>query len=92
MLRRCDGPLLYPNTNAVKQQVLALAAGEPLVVLDLEVSTDLDVQGADMLLELAGELRRRDAELRLTRVHPRTREVLRRSGVADQVTVDAAAR
>ncbi|HWM12648.1 MAG TPA: SulP family inorganic anion transporter [Solirubrobacteraceae bacterium] len=89
---RCDGPLLYPNTNAVREHVLRLARGEAVVVLDLEVSTELDVQSADMLLELAGSLRRAGSELRLTRVHPLAYDVLRRAGVTDQVSVEATAR
>ncbi len=87
---RCDGPLLYPNANAVKVRVLALANGAPVVVLDLEVSTELDVQSADTLRELAEELRRRGSELRLTRVHAPAHEILRRSGVADQVSIETA--
>ena len=93
---RCDGPLFYPNANAVKDRVLSLAAGSRVVVLDLEVSTELDVQGADMLLELAGQLRRDGIELRLAQVRAPALEVLRRSGVTDQVpvepTLDAASR
>jgi len=76
----------------VKDGVMALAKDARVVVLDLEVSTELDVQSADMLLELAGELRRGGVELRLTRVHPRAHEVLRRAGVTDQVPVEATAR
>jgi sulfate permease, SulP family len=85
---RVEGPLLYPNANAVKDHVLAMAAGARVVVLDLEVTTDLDVQGADTLLELAEQLRRDGAELRLTGVHRRVREVLRRSGVTEHVVIE----
>ena len=92
VLIRCDAPLLYPNANAVKEQVLALSAGAGVVVLDLEVSVELDVQSADMLLELAAELRRDGIELRLARVHAPARAILRRAGVTDQVSVEAAPR
>jgi sulfate permease, SulP family len=87
---RLDAPLFYPNANAVKDHVLALAEGARVVVLDLEATTELDVQGADTLLELAGELRRAGAELRLANVQPPAYGVLRRAGVTDQVAVAAA--
>jgi sulfate permease, SulP family len=89
VVARIDGPLFYPNANAVKGDVVALVQGARVVVLDLEVSTDLDVQSADMLAELAGQLRRDGIELRLTNVQPPAHEILRRSGVTDQVAVTA---
>ena len=86
---RIEGPLLYPNANSVKERVLDLAAGASprAVVLDLTESTELDVQAADMLGELAGELRRGGSELRLAEVHGPALQILRRSGVADRVAV-----
>ena len=42
-----------------------------------------------MLAELAGELRRDGIELRLTNVQPPAHEILRRSGLTDQVAVTA---
>ena len=69
--------------------MLELAAGARVVVLDLGASTELDVQSADMLAELAGELRRDGIELRLTNVQAPAHEILRRSGVTDQVAVTA---
>jgi anti-anti-sigma regulatory factor len=58
-----------------------------VVVLDLEASTELDVQGADSLLGFAEELRRSAADLRLANVQPQALDVLRRAGMTDQVTV-----
>jgi anti-anti-sigma factor len=85
---RVDAPIFYPNANTVEDQVRALAEGARVVVLDLGASTSLDVQGADMLLELARELERDGVELRLTRVQPRALEILRRAGVTDEVAVE----
>ena len=87
---RIGAPFFYPNANAVKEQVLALTGEARVVVVDLEASTELDVQGADTLLELAQELRRAGAELRLANVQPPALDVLRRAGVTDQVAVAAA--
>jgi sulfate permease, SulP family len=89
---RPDGPLLYPNANAVENHVLTLAAGTRAVVLDLEATTELDVQGADMLLELAEELGRSAVEFRIANAQPPAHEVMRRAGVTDQVAVDLARR
>ena len=85
------GPLLYPNANAVKERVLALAAtGEAhTLVLDLGVNTDLDIQAADALGELADELRRHGIELRLAQVREPALEVLERAGVTERVRVEA---
>jgi high affinity sulfate transporter 1 len=95
---RCYSPLMYPNATAVKDHVLALAAAFPAhaVVLDLGATGDLDVQSADTVGELAGELGRQGVELRLARVRGPAREILERTGVADRVrvepTLDAAVR
>jgi sulfate permease, SulP family len=88
---RCEGPLLYPNASAVKDRVVALAgdAAPRAVVLDLGASAELDVQAADTLDELAGELRRRGVELRLAGVRQPALETLRRSGVAARVPIAA---
>jgi SulP family sulfate permease len=88
---RSDGPFLYPNANAVKDRVLALtaAAVEPhAVALDLEQSTELDLQSADALGELADALRRDGIELRLAVVHAPALDVLSRSGVAERVRIE----
>jgi MFS superfamily sulfate permease-like transporter len=89
---RSDGALLYPNANAVKEHILALAATDPpprVVVLDLSTSTDLDVQSADMLDELRGQLGRKGIELRLADVRAPARGVLDRAGVSERVPVAA---
>ena len=96
---RSDGPLLYPNANAVKDRVLALLAaaspGPRAVVLDLSQTTELDLQTVDTLGELADALEREGIELRLADVHAPALEVLTRAGLADRVpvepTLDAAA-
>ena len=49
---RSDGPLLYPNADAVRAAVFDAApprTGAGVVVLDLATSTQLDVQSADAL-------------------------------------------
>jgi sulfate permease, SulP family len=87
---RTDGPLLYPNANAVKDRVQALtaAASPRVVVLDLSQSTELDLQTVDTLGELQTALRHDGIELRLAEVRGPAHEVLTRSGLADRVPIE----
>ncbi len=91
LVLRSDGPLMYPNANALKDRALELiAAAEPQrVVLDLGVNTDVDIQVADTIGELADEVRRRGIEVRLAQVRGPALEVLERAGVTERVRVDA---
>lgn len=88
---RPDGPLFYPNADSVKLRVLELVETESrptAVVLDLTVSTELDVQTADALGELADALHADGIELRLAEVRAPALEVLRRAGVAERVGIE----
>ena len=82
---RSDAALLYPNANAVKDQIVDLASAEPRpsrVVLDMSASTDIDLQSADTLGELADALRGQGIDLVLAGTRAPARGVLERSGVA----------
>jgi high affinity sulfate transporter 1 len=91
MVVRCDGPLAYPNVVSVKERVLALAAGpDPaprVLVLDLSVSTELDVQSADVIAELAAQLGARGTRLRLAEVRRPAAAILLRAGVAPPIPI-----
>jgi SulP family sulfate permease len=91
LVLRPEGTLLYPNDNVVSDRVVAIvAAADPrpaVVVLDLGLSPDLDVQSADMLGDLAAQLARLGAELRLAAVRAPARAVLLRAGVAERVPI-----
>jgi high affinity sulfate transporter 1 len=94
-----EGPLFYANSATVKTRLLeAVEAAHPTptaLVLDLVRNDVLDLQGLDMLEELATELGTRGVELRLVGVHLPVLELLRRSGLDGRVrvaaTIDAAA-
>jgi SulP family sulfate permease len=58
------------------------------VVLDTEVTNQMDTTSADMLVELLGELRKRDIDLYLVRVMWPVRQLLRRSGLMDELGED----
>jgi sulfate permease, SulP family len=86
LVMRSDGPLFYPNADAVRGRVYdAATAADPrpqVVVLDLAASTDLDVQSADALTDLARQLEREGIALRLAAVRRPAGAVLTRAGTA----------
>jgi sulfate permease, SulP family len=95
---RNEAPVFYPNADGVREAVLGLVHAAPdrpgLVVLDLSTTSDLDLQGADSLGELAAALHGEGIALALADVRVPVAEVLDRAGVADHVmlapSIDAA--
>jgi MFS superfamily sulfate permease-like transporter len=55
------------------------------VLLDLELTNELDVPSADMLEELHADLHASGVGLSLARVRPAVRDLLNRSGVTDKI-------
>ncbi len=55
------------------------------VILDLELTNELDVPSADMLEELHADLRASGVGLSLARVRPAVRDLLDRSGVTEKI-------
>ncbi|WP_027007014.1 SulP family inorganic anion transporter [Conexibacter woesei] len=86
LVMRSDGPLLYPNADAVRAAVYdAAIAADPrpeVVVVGLATSTTLDVQSADALSDLARQLAREGIALRLAEVRRPAAAVLERAGTA----------
>jgi hypothetical protein len=54
-----------------------------VALLDLEMTSDLDIESADMLAEVRGELAAEGSELWLAGAHGNVRDVLQRSGYLD---------
>lgn len=87
---RSDATLLYPNANAVKDRVLDFASAEPRpwqVVLDMSSTTDIDLQTADTLGELADALRGEGIALTVAHARAPARGMLERSGVDRRLTL-----
>lgn len=83
---RLDAPLFWVNAAAVEEQVIAAVDAAPgirAVILDLEVTDQLDTTSTDMLHNLIGRLRQRGIDLYLVRVMFRARVVLKRAGIRD---------
>ena len=74
---RIDGPLFFANAHRLRDRVRGLiaAAQDPVraLVIDAEAVSQTDTDGADVLTELAAELRAPDLD------RPRTSGVLRRA-------------
>jgi SulP family sulfate permease len=88
---RLDGPLFFADANRFKDEVKELVenAETPvrLVVIDADAISQTDTDGADVLIELAGELQQKGAALALSRVQPQVLRLWRRAGVLDEADV-----
>jgi sulfate permease, SulP family len=86
---RADEGIFYANADSIKNQILGLVRqGDPpvkAVVLDLEMTGDLDLTGAEMLAQLHEELGEMGITLRLSRVQQPARTVLDRMGITARI-------
>jgi high affinity sulfate transporter 1 len=86
LIVRQDGPLFFANARKLRQDVLEAAGRQSptcrVVLLDLEMSPDLDIESADTLEDARAELERLAIELWLGGAHARVREMLMRAGFA----------
>jgi high affinity sulfate transporter 1 len=89
LILRPDEGLFFANADALHSEIMALVEStQPparVVLLDLEMSNQLDVPAMDMLAELKEKLDHCQAELWLARLHQPVREALERSGFLGQV-------
>ena len=84
--------LFFANADTVRVQITnrlaAAAAPVESVLLDLELTNELDVPSADMLKELHGDLEAAGVQLMLARLRPAVRDLLDRSGVTEAIGAD----
>ena len=89
---RVDGPLFFADANRFRDGLRELIASDPhkveAVVLDAEAVSLTDTDGADMLIELAQELRSRGATLALARAQSSILDLWRRGGVLEAIGTD----
>lgn len=92
LVSRLDAPLFAFNAKHLRrtllEQVQAADPASRVVVLDLEMTSDLDVQSLSTLAELNRELRLQGKELWLAQVHGRAQDMLARDGLIDQIGED----
>lgn len=88
ILRPNEG-VFFANATSLRDEIMARVhrASHPVqaVLLDLEVTADLDVPGTDMLAALHDDLARKQVTLLLARVMTPTRRMLEHTGVATKV-------
>lgn len=89
LILRLNEELFFANASSVRDEVLSLASkADPpvrVVVLNFELTGWLDVPGAEMLVELAEDLRVRGITLQIARVHFQTRAMLERTGAIEAI-------
>ena len=89
---RLDGPLFFADANRFRDGLRELIAEDPnpveAVVLDAEAVSLTDTDGADMLIELAQELRSKGTSLALARVRSSILDLWRRGGVLEAIGPD----
>ena len=81
---RIDGPLFFADANPFRQSMLRMLDGSPqgvrTLVLDVEAVSQTDTDGADILIQLVGELRAKEVGLYLARPRSSVLEVWSRAG------------
>jgi high affinity sulfate transporter 1 len=81
--------LFFANADTIRTQITnrLAATAEPVtsVLLDLELTNELDVPSADVLKELNDDLEASGAQLMLARVRPAVRDLLDRSGITEAI-------
>ena len=92
LVARVDGPLFFADADRFRARIQELATdvGSPTrVVIDADAVHLTDTDGADVLIQLASELRSRGASLALARVHPPVLALWRRAGLMQVIGDDA---
>jgi MFS superfamily sulfate permease-like transporter len=92
LIVRPDQGLFFANveslSNEINQLVEAAQSPVKVVLLDLEMTNQLDVPSLDMLSELKEEMHKRGAELWLVRVHGAVRDSLEKGNVLEQIGLE----
>jgi sulfate permease, SulP family len=91
MVLRIDVPVFWVNAVSCSDGIMAhVTAGDDVrvVVIDLEGTNALDTTSADTLGGLVGTLHQQGVDVYLARVRYHVRQLLRRSGVMDEIGED----
>jgi MFS superfamily sulfate permease-like transporter len=89
LLVRPENGLFFANAAGIHEAIIgevnSSAVPVKVVSLDMGATSDLDVPGADMLIELHKELRQRDVRLVLAHLILPVREILARSDTSHEI-------
>ncbi len=92
LIIRLEEGLFYANAEAIRDNIMDLIENGPAsvqtVILDLEMTSDLDLPGAEMLADLHEKLSELGVHLRLSRVQRPARVLLARTGISQKIGLD----
>ena len=91
IVARIDGPLFFADADRFRARLQELVRGESAptgAVVDAESVYLTDTDGADILIQVAEELRSQGVRLVLCRVHASVLALWRRAGVIDAIGED----
>jgi MFS superfamily sulfate permease-like transporter len=91
LITRIDGPLFFADADRFRTRMRAMTTAEPglrAVIVDASAVYLTDTDGADILIQVAGEVRADGTSLVLAHVHPGTLALWRRAGVIDAIGAD----
>jgi MFS superfamily sulfate permease-like transporter len=82
-----NGPLFFADSEPFRSHLLDLVSANDAttVVLDLEATPEIDLDGADMLTKVHGQLADRGVRLLLTHTDAQELDLLRRAGTLDAI-------
>ena len=82
---RFDGPLYFATANALRDKVRTVITGAnppvTMLVIDMEGVNYLDLEGSDMLNEIATNMKSAGIEIHLTRVKHEVMQMIEKDGV-----------
>jgi MFS superfamily sulfate permease-like transporter len=85
---RLDGPIMFLNAKLLRDQVRDRIDAWPepvrVVIIDLELSSELDIESLDTLIALNEQVHEQAAELWLSDVRHAVRDVLARGGISGE--------
>jgi sulfate permease, SulP family len=91
LVARVDGPLFFADADRFRSRIQELVrtdARPAAVVIDADAVHLTDTDGADILIQVADELRSQGTELALAQVHPPVLALWRRAGLSEVVADD----
>lgn len=92
LIIRFDGPLFFATAGRLRARIRELIVDvDPevtAIVLDMESTNIIDLEGSDALRKVVQELRAANVELHLARTKPEILEVLEQDGVLDTLGRD----
>ena len=92
LIVRPDEGLLFANAEGLRKRIMAVLdetkPATKVLLLNLEMSNQVDVPSMDMLVELKKETELRGAELWLTRLHKSVHDALEQSGVLHEIGLE----